>query len=100
MGVIICLGGLLLQRLPLGWPRAAGFLCVTGMVLLGNLFWWAWVDELLAETQNSSVSHGNSWRALRFVWAIFMCVMVLPVCVMMLRLRWWDRWPSLAILWI
>lgn len=98
IGVLLCALMLLLLRLPLPWPRSAGFLCVTGIALLGNLFWWGWVDDLLG--QSTIIRSAAMRRWCRGAWAIYMALMLAPVILIVIRRGWWDQWPSPLIAWV
>ncbi len=97
LGLLLCLGVLILQKLPWPWPRHAGFLSVVGLVICGNILWWSWAVRLLAELRRRK---GGWSRSLRAGWLLYVLLMLVPVFLLMFRRRWWDQWPTWGVMWI
>ncbi len=88
--------GLLLLRLPIATPPHAGFALVLILILLANLFWWAWVDGRVLAAEGSRARWRRWFRA---GWGAYMLFVLTPVFLLGLAIRRWDAWPVPAIMW-
>ncbi|MGQ9649550.1 MAG: metallophosphoesterase [Phycisphaerae bacterium] len=81
--------------LPVFW--GATFLLIAVMLLLANLFWWAWVDRQL-RSHSRRAGSATRQRLLRSGWAAFMSLMLSPLLLLFLGFRGlWDAYPSALI---
>lgn len=87
--------GLRLDWLPLFW--GATFLLIAAMLVLANVFWWAWVDRQL-RSPNPGPRSPTCRRWLRLGWGGFMLAMLSPLFLMLSGLRSsWDAYPLALI---
>lgn len=96
IGLILAyFAGLRLGWLPLFW--GATFLLIAAMLLLANVFWWAWVDRQL-RSPNPGPRSPTCRRLLRWGWGGFVLVMLSPLFLMLSGLRGsWDAYPLALI---
>ncbi|HPD29175.1 MAG TPA: metallophosphoesterase [Phycisphaerae bacterium] len=87
--------GVRLGWLPVFW--GATFLLIAVMLLLANLFWWAWVDRQL-QGRGRRTGSTTRRRLLRSGWAAFMTLMLSPLLLVFVGLRgFWDAYPFVLI---
>lgn len=96
IGLILAyFAGLRLGWLPLFW--GATFLLIAAMLLLANVFWWAWVDRQL-RSPNPGPRSATCRRWLRLAWGGFMVLMLSPLLLALAGLRGsWDSYPLVLI---
>lgn len=88
--------GLRLGWLPLFW--GVTFLLIVAMLLLANVFWWAWVDRQL-RSSNPGPRSPACRRLLRWGWGGFMLLMLSPLVWWMFKKRGvWDAYPAPLIM--
>jgi hypothetical protein len=87
--ILVLFLGYRLGLIPVFWRFT--FLLIVALVLLANLFWWAWVDRQL-RSSGTGVSRRRMWP--RWLWAGFMALMLSPLLFWMTGARRvWDSYP-------
>lgn len=70
-----------------------------------TVFWWSWADEWMlrswtADRTNGRSSNGRWVRTVRVVLAAYTGAMLLPILMILARLRLYDALPTPAIMWL
>ncbi len=80
-------------------PRGTTIGYILLLILSGNLFWWAWVDQWITGVMRDG--HRGRRGLLRVAWAAYLALMVLPFPLRFMGMRHlWEDLPASLIGWL
>src|SRR5512146_3087939 len=98
--IAVCVALLLVGRVGIPQVSRVSFFVVLPIILFANVFWWSWLNQMLAGLFARCPAGRQIRLTLQILWNAYCLLLLSPVFLFMFRLRHaWDHFPVPLVTW-